>query len=115
MSAEAFVHDLLRAAPELKPILDEHLAADDTLLPHVFMADVARFAVAEIADVRKRATILKLLDYLEKGLSTGDEETRELILASFVENLMSETTALLLLKPSMGPNLRKAVRAICGQ
>ena len=48
MSAEAFVHDLLRAAPELKPILDEHLAANDTLLPHVIMADVVRFAVAEM-------------------------------------------------------------------
>jgi hypothetical protein len=115
MSAEAFVHDLLRVAPELKPILDEHLAANDTLLPHVFMADVARFAVAESANVSKRATILKLLNQLEKGLSTADEETRELILASFVENLMAETTALLVLKPLMGSNLRKAVHATYGQ
>ena len=70
MSAESFVHDLLHAAPDLKPILDEHFAANDTLLPHVFMADVARFAVAEIADVRKRATILELLNYLGKAHSS---------------------------------------------
>jgi hypothetical protein len=115
MSAKTFLDDLLSAVPELKPILDEHLAANDNLLPHVMIADVARFAVAEIADARKRVTVHKLLDRLERGLTAGDEETRELILASFVENLMGETTSLRLLKPLMGPNLRKAIRTIVEQ
>jgi Barstar (barnase inhibitor) len=115
MSAEAFLHDLLRAVPELKPVLDEHLAANDTLLPHVMMADMTRFAVSAIVDLHKRPAVLKLLDHLEQGLRAGDEETRELILASFVENLIGEATALRLLKTLMGPNLRKEVRAICEQ
>ena len=115
MPAEAFLHDLLRAAPDLKPILDEHLAANDTLLPHVMMADLARFAVAGVADIRKRTNVLRLLNHLEQGLSIGDEEIRDLILASFVENLVGEATALRLLKPLMGPNLRREVGSICRQ
>jgi len=55
-----------------------------------------------------------LLDCLESGLTTGSEEVKELIVVSFVENLIGESKAVQSLKPLMGSNLQKQVEAICG-
>jgi len=40
-----FVQDLVFAIPELKPLLANHLADNDELLPHVFIGDLTRFVV----------------------------------------------------------------------
>lgn len=110
----SFIQDLMRLVPELKPIYDQHLTENDTLLPHVLMADLARFAVDEVAGVRHRPAVVKLLSQLENGLSDGDSETRELIVASFAENLAGEVAALQMLRPLMGPRLKKEVSTLCG-
>jgi hypothetical protein len=111
----SFVEGLLRVVPELRPVYDRHLADNDTLLPHVFMGDVTRFAVAETADATGQAALARLMGYLEDGLKGGGEEVKELISASFVENLLGEKAALQRLKSLMGPSLTKKVEAICGR
>lgn len=109
-----FIEELLRRVPDLKPIYDEHLTDNDTLLPHVFMGDVVRFAIAEVENPRSRASISTLLEYMEDGLRIGREEVKELIIGSFVENLIGEVKALKVLKPLMGPTLKTQVGRICG-
>jgi len=54
-----------------------------------------------------------LLEYLEDGLRTGSDEVKELIVVSFVENLIGETTALMVLKLVMGSSLKAEVERIC--
>jgi hypothetical protein len=111
----SFIDDLLQLLPQLKPIYDEHLADNDTLLPHVFMGDVTRFAVAEAAKPTSRHILERLLGHLELGLENGSEQVKELVVVSFVENLIGETVALKAIKPLMGPKLKKEVEAICGE
>jgi len=114
MSTNAsFIEALLRRVPNLKPVYDEHLAANDTLLPHVFMGDVTRFAIVEAEKPGSRGSLATLLGHFEDGLRTGSDEVRELIVVSFVENLMGETTGLKALKPLMGPSLKTEVERIC--
>ncbi len=114
MSANpSFIEELLRRVPDLRPIYDEHLRDNDTLLPHVFMGDVARFAIAEADNPRSRPAVAAVLEYLEDGLRTGADEVNELIVVSFVENLIGETTALKALTPLMGQHLKTEVERIC--
>lgn len=110
----SFIEGLLQLVPEMTVIYDDHLKDNGALLPHVLMGNITRFAVAESNTSRKSAVLLRLLGHFENGLNQGESEVRELILASFVENLIGETTALKVLVPLMGSNLRREVEAICG-
>lgn len=111
----SFIEYLLRLVPELKSNYDEHLADNDTLLPHVFMGDVTRFAITEADKPRSQIVLVRLLDCLEEGLKGGGDEVEELIVVSFVENLVGETSALKRLRLLMRPNLKREVEAVCGQ
>jgi hypothetical protein len=116
MSASAsFIEELLRRVPDLSPIYEEHLADNDGLLPHVFMGDVTRFAIASADERPRQSSVSTLFGYLEEGLRSGSGEVKELIRASFVENLIGETAALMVLKPLMGQELKTEVERICGQ
>ena len=110
----SFIENLIRVLPQLKPIYDEHLADNDTLLPHVLMGDLTRFVIVEVEKHKRREVLEPILGCLEEGLENGAEEVKELIAASFVENLMGETVTLEQLKPLMGENLKRAVQTICG-
>jgi hypothetical protein len=109
----AFIESLLRLVPALMPIYDEHLADNDTLLPHVFMGDVTRFAILKAHDLGSRNVMAELLDHLEEGLESGAEEVKELIIVSFIENLRGEGPTVEMIRPLMGTNMRKAVEEIC--
>jgi hypothetical protein len=111
----SFIEELLRLLPQLKSIYDEHLADNETLLPHVFMGDVTRFVVAEAEKSTSRDVLERLLGHLEEGLKNGPEQVKELVVVSFVENLTGETVVLDALKPLMGPYLKKEVEAIYGE
>ena len=107
-----FIEKLLRLIPQLNSIYEEHLADNNTLLPHVFMGDVTRFVVAESGKLKSRRPLFQLLQCLEEELENGAEETQEMIVVSFVENLADESLALSLLRPHMGPKLTAAVDVI---
>src|SRR5688500_5050520 len=81
---------------------------NDSLLTHVYIGDVARFAVAESGSEKSQSSLKTLMDHLESGLRSGSDEVRELILASFVENLMGEPRAVMKLKLLTGPRLKAA-------
>lgn len=79
-----FIHDLVKDVPELRPLLEEHLEDNyDEVLPHLFLADVVRFAVAR----PRNPAVADTLTYLERSFRSGDTEHQELISTGFVENL----------------------------
>ena len=107
-----FIEELLDLVPELRSVYDKHLENNGSLLQHVFMGDATRFIIAEASKSQNEILLQKLLNYLEAGLKQG-EEVEELIVVSFVENLIDEKIALQVLKPLMGSNLRTQVETIC--
>ena len=84
-TSSAFVEWLVARHPDLAPILEEHLADDGELLPHVFFGDVTRYA-SELARRRDAARLDPLLRDLDGALTGAGDETDNLIWVSFVEN-----------------------------
>ncbi|HEV2680099.1 MAG TPA: hypothetical protein VGV14_06345 [Rhodanobacter sp.] len=66
--------------------MDAHLRDNDELLPHVFLGDVTRY----VHDVLKRGdtdVVRRILVVLELAFVSPDQEARDLVAASFLENL----------------------------
>lgn len=112
---EAFIKDLLRSVPDLTIAYEEHATDNDALLPHVFLGDVTRWAIAATKNRNSLSSLTQLLDHMETGLTSGSEAVKELIAVSFLENLCGEKAALRSLKPLMGPSLKKEVENVCGE
>jgi len=96
------VAELVRAEPALDAVLREHLADNGELLSHVYMADVTRWLVAN-------GPAALVLAVLEAALIDGDAYVRDVILASFIENIEQEDPAYRPLRSALGPSLRMAL------
>ncbi|WP_287127861.1 hypothetical protein [Candidatus Cyanaurora vandensis] len=110
----SFIEKLLQRVPRLKPLYDEHIKENDDLLPNVFMGDVTRSVIKEAQGPQFDSLLRPLLDYLEEGIITGSDQIQELIIVSFVENLIGETVTLSKLRPLLPPIIRNEVERICG-
>ena len=77
----AFCGQLTRHFPELASLLQEHIADYDEILPHVFMADVARYVLTE-----ERGRV-QIVSHLDGSLRDQGNDIQNLIAVSFVENL----------------------------
>jgi hypothetical protein len=84
-SAIAFVGHLVWRFPELSEVFAEHVYDEEGVLPHVFMADVERFAEALLVSAPDR--LASLLLTLEEGYASGDPAVTNLVDVSFVESL----------------------------
>ena len=77
---------LYAAVPDFGPMIDEHVASYGELLPHVLFGDLTRFVLAGHErgdrDLERRS-----LSFLDRALREGDEEVRNLVQVSFVENV----------------------------
>lgn len=87
ISFTSFVRLLLHEVPELKPVYIQHIEDYDELLEHVFMGDVARFAEQLYITNPRSKCLTRLLDFLDKSYAVEDENLKELISVSFLENL----------------------------
>jgi hypothetical protein len=105
MTAEDdFTQRLVEEAPELKPLLDEHLADQEgELLPYLLMGDVAQWLHAHSGSDAGRVS--ELLAWLDLQFTNGDFDIRNLIDVGIVEMLpaLPEGATVLDL---LGPELR---------
>lgn len=85
---------------DLAATLREHEEFYKELLPHVFFGEVSPWAVDRAAS----AELEPLLTLLEDAYRTGDQDVRDLIGASFIENVEDNPTIV----DRLGPNLRAA-------
>jgi hypothetical protein len=92
------VRDLAASSPELNAVLQKHLAYYDELLPHVLFGDVTRWLVARGPDAA-------VLAVLERHMGTGDDEVQNVLVGSFLENLIGET-GWKAIRRALGPRLR---------
>jgi hypothetical protein len=82
MTTIEFCRKLAELNPEVRDILAEHVEDNDELLPHVFLADVTRYV---LADGKARPEIVR---FLEKSFANNGPEVEDLIAVSFVEYLV---------------------------
>jgi hypothetical protein len=97
--------ELVGRCPSLLEPLQAHLDAYDGLLSHLFMAEVARWAVERHATAPGDAELARALDYLEGCFAAGRPEDREIIAASFLENLPPAGGPGADLRDALGPAL----------
>jgi hypothetical protein len=107
-----FVEWLVARHPGLAPILGDHLAFNDELLPHVLFGDVTRYA-EDLGRQAKRdseadAQLLRLLGDLDRAIlpEGEDDPVDNLVWVSFVESAHSRP---LLERLRSFPNLARAL------
>lgn len=112
MTVEAdFTQRLVGEAPELKPLLEEHLADQEgELLPYLLMGDIARWLHEHSTTDPRR--VGEMLVWLDGQFAQGDFDIRNLIDVGIVEMLpaIPEGASVIDL---LGPELR-ARAAVAG-
>lgn len=100
------VDRLIAEVPALRVALDQHVAANHELLPHVFFGDVTHFVVSGFdGHPERKADALKILALLEESMASPSEDVKNLVSVSFLENLLGEKP-LDAIRAAMGPRLR---------
>jgi hypothetical protein len=92
----------------LVPVLDEHLADNDELLPHMVFGNVTRFALT-LARHGEVDDLDRLLSDLDAGLGDSDDEVANLVWVSFVENASTDEDEPLRAALRAFPNLTRAL------
>jgi hypothetical protein len=77
---------LLVAIPEFAAAVDEHVADNDGVLPHVLFGDLTRFVVKSHDDGDDEL-VRRALAFLDAALREGDDGVQNLVGVSFVENI----------------------------
>lgn len=99
-----FTYRLVGAAPELTPLLDEHLADQEgELLAYVFMADVSRWLFT--TSTANPGRVREVLEWLESEFSSADFDVRNLIDVGIVEMFPAAPEGVPVLE-MLGPELR---------
>jgi hypothetical protein len=108
----ALVGALCRRFPVFMPMLQEHLDDYDGLLPHVLMADVTRWVVRRFEADPSDVTLRQVLAFIESAFEDAEGDDRELIAASFLENLPRLGEAGADVRAMLGPDLQDQLRRI---
>jgi len=107
----ALLDRLAREVPAIAELREAHLRDNDELLPHLLMADVARFVASffaggtgSLVPAPSDEALARTLALLDAGMGAGDESVDELVSVSFLENLEGEPYMPELVS-RLGPNL----------
>lgn len=86
LTYETIDRDLLAAVPEFGESLREHYREYDELLQHVLFGDLVRFV--ESAWRRgDQELVSSVLRFVDRAIREGDERVKNLVCASFIENV----------------------------
>jgi hypothetical protein len=101
--------DLCAGSTSLSEARRRHVSHHGTLLPHVFMGEVLAYVGAGVGRPAgadgSSAEISAILGTLERGMATGDRETRNVIAMSFAWDAELEPY-FGQLRPLLGPKVR---------
>ena len=100
MTTFEFCEALANKIPDIATILAEHISDNDEILPHVFLADVTRYILANGAS---RKQIVK---YLDESFTVHGHDIEELIAVSFVEYLVDSDELDIAIEGVDVPNIR---------
>jgi len=91
------IQNLLVAAPELKPVYDEHIADNHEVLPYLLIGDVERFTRSLLQPILSRATeaerseelLKRILECFEIALAGRNPAIFDLLGISFLEPIIN--------------------------
>ena len=115
---DRWVRSMVARFPVLSALLGDHLKDyDGELLPHVFFGDVTRYIIsltieASRGGLSSARQLHDILDFLEEGFSSDDEQLQELLSVSFLENLPRRGEPGVHIRQMVGPNLSRQLRMI---
>lgn len=113
-----FLSTLLRVAPELIPMYEEHLTDHGEALPHVFMGEVSQYVIRSFESAFEPPgephdeVLQNILTAIENALRDGSDETRDVISASFVENIAQAAKAHPGVRSRLGNSLQRELRLV---
>jgi hypothetical protein len=86
------VDHLGAAVPDFRPLVEEHIADNRAVLPHVLFGDLTRFVISKYRDWKAGdgaawTAVQRVLQLLEEALAQDGPELNDLVKASFLENL----------------------------
>jgi hypothetical protein len=111
MSNRDLAERLCTASAALAEARNEHVAKFGTLIPHVFMGDVlVRLGACMSADgkaprVRNAPEVAAILDSLEDGMESADQEVRNVVARAFAAGAERQPY-FAALAPLLGPRIR---------
>jgi hypothetical protein len=108
----AIVGSICYLAPELLPVLQEHLDDYDGLLPHVMMGDITRWVIRKFNADRSDPTLRQVLKFIEDACSQAEFEDRGIIIVSFLENLPRVGEKDAEIRSLLGPSLLSELQKI---
>lgn len=117
IDSESFAKELAGDDANVAALLADHLNEYGELLTHVFMGDVSRY-VAHLYRDRQRGTqtsrdaLQAILAKIEHAARFGDEDVKELVSVSFLENLVSECAEDPSFRALLGPSLKRELNLI---
>jgi hypothetical protein len=107
----AFVGALTSQFPDLTALLQEHLNDYDGLLPHVWLGEVTRWVLQRFIEDPTDQTLRGVLDFIERWFAAAaSHEERELVAASFLENLPRQGAEGAGIRDLVGPSLREQLQ-----
>ena len=99
---DALVRSVEEQVPATAPLVADHIDFYEELLPHVLFGDITRWAQDEARRDPASPALARLLELLEAAYVEGDNDVRNVLTVSFVENLDVGSPVL----ARLGPNLR---------
>jgi hypothetical protein len=112
----AMVGRLVTRFGDLRPLYEDHVRENDELLPHVLFGRLTDWIVrAYLAAPHRGDTWKAVIDQLETEFEHGDDNVRELIAVSFLENLPYPGEEGADIAEHLGPNLRAELHQLRGR
>lgn len=117
MGPMSLVHELAAKMPPLRAQLEQHVADYEEVLPHVFMGDVSRYAIEQYRQYAGGAgdageSLRLLFSVTEVAAQDGDEDLKDLISVSFLENIAAELADYPEFRAFLGPVLSQELEPI---
>lgn len=115
MTAAQFCHELAHLVPALRPVLDEHVAFYEELLPCVFLFDVVEhlYALGCRGDDDAWREVDAIFGFAEQGWANGDELTKDVLSTCLLEGFQDFEQRCPVVVDHLGPALREEFRKIC--
>jgi len=110
MDERTLFDDLVQRVPQLEESFRSHLAGNEGLLPHLMMADVARFVVKECRGIDE-PVVAEVLDCLTEALE-NNSDFEELMSVSLVEMFFGESEALDKIWPLLKDPLKSVFQSV---
>jgi hypothetical protein len=120
LNYETFTQELLLAAPEFRPVYEEHVADNDEVLLHMLMPEFTKFLIDKWRTSRSGSAeagaahqlVRRSSDLIERAMGSSDERLQNVISVSFLDYLDWAGEDYESIKSLLGPKLREELNAI---